>query len=100
MTRHRAFEMAKRQIDREIDRKGKFVAEQEWLERVNARTDLIMNSDHTIQLSEKFDAPQFAREFLQIARKFESRHLHIKAHHKTDEMKLGKPVLVWQDVSV
>ena len=101
MTRHRAVEMAKRQINREIEKKGGFVPEPEWLERVNARADEIMKSDHTIQLSEKFDAPQFAREFLEIAQKYESRQLHIKAQSNVGvNPKTGRPITEWNSVSL
>lgn len=40
----------------------------------------IMQSDQVIMLSDKFDAPQFAKDFLELAKKGEHRHLHIKAY--------------------
>ena len=103
MTRHRALEAARKTV--ETSEKDKetgawfTVPESEWLARVEAKADKIMAGTRVIQLSEKFDAPQFARAFLDLASKYESRDLKIKAYRTSGERnpKTGRPVMYWDD---
>lgn len=92
MTRHKALEMAKRDTQ---DKSHE--TEAQWLARVQKAADDIMQSDQTTQLSEKFDSPQFAREFMELARKHESRHLQIKAWCKSGHRseKTGREMMHW-----
>lgn len=70
----------------------------EWNAAVEVEAKSIMESGRIIQLSEKFDAPQFAQEFLALAKKSESRSLHIMYYSATGtNPKTGKPVHAWQD---
>ncbi len=95
MTRHRALESARKTI--KPSRNGKPLPQSEWLALVDKEADKIMAGTRCIQLSEKFDSPAFARDFLEIASRYESRNLHIKAYAKTGEIhpKTGREVRAW-----
>jgi hypothetical protein len=98
MTRHRAVLEARERVPTHEHMKP--IDETVWIGRVNEYADNIMDGNRCIQLSEKFDAPQFAAEFLEIARKSASRSLHIKAHCYTGEKdpKTKKPVKKWVEL--
>ena len=69
----------------------------EWLEQVDRATRKIMEGRRVRQLSPLFDAPQFAEQFIQLARKSEQggggcRDMRIRAKRvMTDEK--GQPIL-------
>jgi len=91
MTRPRAREIAKNRVDRKFN-----VTESKWNELVDLETDNIMKSRRSVMLSDKFDAPQFAKEYMELARHIESRDLHIKAQCKTGAFtKKGRPKFHW-----
>jgi hypothetical protein len=100
MTKHRAIEEASKKIETHDKKTGDPIPESEWTAKVEQMAAETMASSRVIQLSERFDAPQFAREFLTIAQKYESRSLHIKAYAKTGEKnpKTGKPIMQWSEV--
>lgn len=62
--------------------------------------DKIMTSNQVVQLSDKFDAPQFAEDFLRLTeRTQEHRSLRIKAWTKVDgQTKGGRQKMEWQSV--
>lgn len=101
MTKHRAVEAARKNIEPWNKVEKRSMTPAEWEAAVQAEAAETMAGTRTIQLSEKFDAPQFAREFLEIAKKAESRSLHIKAYSKTGEKnpKTGKEIMAWFDVA-
>lgn len=68
MTVSHAHEIAKKKT-RTITEGGAIIPESEWLQRVKETTETIMRGKQIKQLSVKFDAPRFAREFLDIARR-------------------------------
>lgn len=97
MTRHRALEASRKTVSKVKD--NKVLPESEWLALVDAEADKIMKGTRCIQLSEKFDSPSVAMQFLAIARKYDSRDLRIRAHTKTGEYtKSGKQKLEWVDI--
>jgi hypothetical protein len=98
MTRHRALEEAYERVPTHEHMKA--IDETIWRERCNEYADRLMESGRCIQLSEKFDAPHYAAEFLAIAKKSESRHLHIKAYCHTGERdpKTKKPIRKWVEL--
>lgn len=95
MTRPRAIKAARDALSKR--RNDKFIPELKWEKMVAEQADEIMQSRRCVMLSEKFDAPQFAGEFKAIARKTESRDLHVKAWCKTGERseKTGRPKMHW-----
>lgn len=97
MTRAAAKDLAKKSVDKDIQKAGKFVPESSWLKMVEAETDSIMKSSKVVMLSNKFDAPQFAQDFKRLAEKIESRSLHIKAYCQSQEksVKTGKYKMHW-----
>ena len=60
MTRPRAIEMARKRVDQKFNG-----TEADWSERVALEAERIMKSSNRVMLSDKFDAPQFAREYLE-----------------------------------
>lgn len=98
MTRPRAKEMAKKAVNRDLDRTGENIPESAWLERVAKREEEIMSNGKSVMLSEKFDAPQFAEEFRDLAKNLEHRDLEIRAHVKLtgEYTPSGKQKMAWQ----
>lgn len=97
MTRHRALEAARKTVDPMKD--GEVLPESEWLSLVDAEADLIMKGNRVIQLSEKFDSPDVAQQFLALAKRTESRDLKVKAHNRTGaHTKTGRPEVEWIDI--
>jgi hypothetical protein len=82
MSRHRAVEIARRTVPTVKGPANYAIAlsVDEWEAEVQTAADGIMASQKVVQLSEKFDAPSFAREFLAIAKRDGAIRLHIKAH--------------------
>lgn len=63
---------------------------------VLAHAQETMGGTRCIQLSEKFDSPVFAEEFMKLAAKAESRSLHIKAYcMKERDPTTGRKVMHW-----
>lgn len=97
MTRNRALEAARKTVDPSKD--GKVLPESEWLALVDEEADRIMQGTRVIQLSEKFDSPDVAQQFLELAKKAESRDLRIRAHNKTGaHTKTGRPEVEWIEI--
>lgn len=72
----------------------------EYEERVQERFEKIMASARQVPLSAAFDAPQYAEQFIQMAKKSgRARDLHIRYPKKVQVMKRKKPVMqtVWQE---
>ena len=94
MTISHAKEMARKAVDRRNS--GKHVPESKWIEMVAAETEEIMKSTRISVLSNKFDAPFFAKQFKDLVAKNESRDLHIKAWCKSGEqLKSGRDKMHW-----
>lgn len=56
------------------------IPEAEWLALVEKRTEKIMAASTVRQLSPMFDAPQYAEQFIELARKtLRCRDMHIRA---------------------
>ncbi|WP_426427736.1 hypothetical protein [Pseudomonas palmensis] len=65
----------------------------EWNEAVEQRAAAIMASEKVKQLSHLFDAPQYAQQFIELARKSgQCRDLRIRAKCELTDAK-GKPVI-------
>jgi hypothetical protein len=96
MTRPHAIAIARKELDRRLEKRRKGPVSQPVYERaVRMRTLLIMRSTKIVQLSEKFDAPQFAEQFRDIAAKSESRNLQIKAQSRYEDKVTKRPKLEW-----
>lgn len=70
------------------------IPETEWLELVAKRTEKIMGGGGTVrQLSPLFDAPQYAEQFIELARKtLKCRDMQIRAKAVLVDAK-GKPII-------
>lgn len=65
----------------------------EWLELVEKKTEQIMGGGTVRQLSPLFDAPQYAEQFIELARKtLRSRDLKIRAKAALTDAK-GKRII-------
>lgn len=107
MTRPRAVELARKKVktwkpDPSDRRKQIDLDETGWEVEVQKEADAIMAGVQTVQLSEKYDAPHFAFDYLHLAqRTTDARGLHVKSYGKTGEKnpKTGKWILEWKLVS-
>lgn len=64
----------------------------EWTEKVETRAEKIMTGKRVVRLSPLFDAPQFARQFIELAGKGRCRALEIRARtHLVDAA--GRPII-------
>ncbi len=97
MTRPKAIDMARKAVDRQLLKSNKHLPESKWSDLVAEKVEIIMASSRCVMLSEKFDAPEFAKDFRKLAQKVESRDLHIKAYCKTGmaSLKTGRPIMHW-----
>lgn len=69
------------------------IPEAEWLELVAKRTEKIMGGGTVRQLSPLFDAPQYAEQFIELARKTQRcRDMQIRAKAVLVDAK-GKPII-------
>lgn len=91
MTYAHAFGLAQKKT-RTIDKDGDVIPESEWLSRCHEAAEAVMDGEMIRQLSTKFDAPQFAEEFIAIARRMQRhRDLQIRVWKQlTDDA--GKPI--------
>ena len=65
----------------------------EWLELVEKKTEQIMGGGTVRQLSPLFDAPQYAEQFIELARKtIQCRDLRIRAKRIMTDAD-GKPII-------
>ncbi|RUR51496.1 hypothetical protein [Vreelandella populi] len=86
-----------RQIARSLAPKNNESIE-DYETRVQERFEKLMNGGKEVPLSAAFDAPQFARQFIDIARRSgRCRNLHIKYPVQVKAMRKNKPVMktVW-----
>lgn len=90
MTYAHAFGLAQKKT-RTVEPNGDIIPEPEWLRRCHEAAEAIMNGELIRPLSTKFDAPQFADEFIAIARRMQRhRDLQIRVWKQlTDDT--GKP---------
>jgi hypothetical protein len=78
MTRFKAEEIARKKTP--STRNGNPIPLHEWLASVEVATDMIMQGNQIRRLSELYDAPQFAEQFIALARSSGAcRDLHVKA---------------------
>ena len=69
------------------------IPEAEWLELVAKRTEKIMGGGTVRQLSPLFDAPQYAEQFIELARKtLQCRDMRIRSKAVLTDAK-GKPII-------
>jgi hypothetical protein len=81
------------------------LTESEWLEKVRESAEGMMEGKKSVKVSDMFDAPQFAREFIELCDR--GRDLHIRVRHKIKQPdggwemneKTGKPNLKWSRLS-
>ena len=74
------------------------MSQAEWNTLVDKEVERVMQSELCVQLSDKFDAPQFAKDYISLARKVHSRDLHIKSWSKTGEYTpTGRAKMAWSD---
>lgn len=106
MTRARAIEMARKSVktwkkDPNDPRLTVGLSEAEWEAAVQEQAEKTMAGTQCVQLSEKYDAPSFAFDYLALARKNGARGLHVKSYAKTGEKnpRTGEPIFEWGDVS-
>jgi hypothetical protein len=106
MTRARALEMARKSVktwkkDPNDSRNTINLSAAEWEAAVQAEADKVMAGTKVVQLSDKYDAPSFAFDYLNLARKHGARGLHVKSYAKTGEKnpKTGKDIMAWELVS-
>lgn len=106
MTRSHAYSIARKKTPT-IDR-GYVLPESEWLQRVAAETEAIMRGESIRQLSPKFDAPQFADQFIAMAMRTERhRDLQVRAYRQAKGAHGGpiyigrskRPKMEWQPYS-
>jgi hypothetical protein len=55
---------------------------EEYERLIRVEADRIMEGNQTAMLSDKYDAPEFAEQYRELAKKLEHRDLHIKAYTK------------------
>lgn len=83
MTREAALAEARKKTPTtkpEIGGGNRILSEAEWLDDVEAAVEATMRSSRVRQLSQLFDAPQFARQFIDMARaSVECRDMRIRA---------------------
>ncbi|CAD5376758.1 conserved hypothetical protein [Pseudomonas sp. OF001] len=78
---------------------------QEWLDAVEARVDQVLEGPRCVQLSNLFDAPQFAQQYIELLRKSgRCRDLRIRAKVKVERPaeargKKKAPSTTWKDVA-
>lgn len=78
MTRAAALEMARKRTPNWIGHQQ--IPQEEWECRVQSAVDHLMHGTQVKQLSDTYDAPQFAQEFIAITmRTQQCRDLHIRA---------------------
>jgi hypothetical protein len=78
MTRAAALEIARKKTPTVV--MGRLIPQEEWERRVQDTTETILRGDMVKQLSPAFDAPQFATQFIEMARRTQiHRGLHIRA---------------------
>lgn len=69
------------------------IPEAEWLEMVRKRVEKIMRGGTVRQLSPMFDAPQYAEQFIELARKtLKCRDMRIRAKAMLVDAK-GEPII-------
>jgi hypothetical protein len=71
---------------------GTVIPESEWTRRVEGATDAIMRGSQIKQLSDKFDMPQVAQQFIVLMRRAGAhRNLHVRAWRQLKD-DAGKPI--------
>lgn len=83
MTYAHAFGLAQKKT-RTIDKDGDVIPESEWMKCCHEAAEAIMDGEMIRQLSTKFDAPQFAEEFIAIARRMQ--------RHRDLQIRVWKPL--------
>lgn len=84
---------------------GEVLDPETWEQRVRRAVDRILDSKRVKKVSPSYDAPQFAQQFLELARRSRHRDLVIKASMVVKDAdglpvlnkKTGKPKRAWVD---
>lgn len=102
MTLARAVEMSRKKVPtwKKVDGKVVQLNEADWWVEVQAAAQRVMASTQTVQLSDKYDAPHFAFDYLRLAqRTTDARGLHVKGYEKTGtNPRTGRPMFQWSHV--
>ena len=101
MTRSAAREIARKTVNERIANRQILTLKQ-YRDLVDDETETVFTSRRVVMLSEKFDAPQFAREFLQLARDDGGRDLVVRAYTKIsgEYCVSGRPRMHWTEVKI
>lgn len=102
MTKAKATADARKRVKTYDTIGGKVVnfPESEWLARVETEVEKTMAGERDVQLSEAFDAPEFARAYLDLCNRLErSRGLHVRYRKRSDhpDPKTGKHKYSWEE---
>ena len=94
MTSHAANVLARKKL---MQGPHAYAPEKEFERMVRDESNELMASTRITVLSDKYDAPQFAKDFLALAKKHEHRDLHIKAYSKVqnEQTPTGKQKMHW-----
>lgn len=86
MTEVFAINDARKRVDTWDSKEKRNLTESEWLARVSERAEKTMKGKRSVQLSPKYDSPQWCREFIAAIQKNEiqCRDLCIKAQVKEE----------------
>lgn len=101
VSRAACWESAKKKTERQEGKgdSARWLGEAEWMDKVRAEAERQFQSNRVGPVSDSFDAPQFAEEFLRRALEHPDqwRDLHIKAHapsgHKNADT--GRETKTW-----
>ena len=102
MTDVKAKELATKHVSRAAVKKKRYIEERVFHRWVAGKAYEILKGHQIVCLTDKFDAPQYAQHWIDLARKTtKCRHLHIKAQTKKEDktMKRGYK-LVWESIRV
>lgn len=69
------------------------LTQSEWLDEVNKKAEVAFKRNKPKKISVLFDAPQFCKEFIQLAEKGRARDLQIKQAIKQEVTRKGKPAI-------
>lgn len=103
MTEHFAREEAKKKTPTSVGKTE--LTPSQWLAAVESRAEKIMSGPRVVQLSNLFDAPQFAQQYIELLRKSgRCRDLRIRAKVKVEHPaetrgKKKAPSTTWKDVA-
>ena len=74
-----------------------WLSEEEWLDRIEHRTDELFQKVRPTRIGDAYDAPQYAEQFIRLAdpQNFHSLHIRAAYHDKRKLNRHGQPTLTW-----